>query len=110
MVTRMHRAPDASARDISTTQRLMHVPKIANRRLKVGLVTGEYPPAIGGIADYTASLADALRTRSHAVSVWTTAAPSAHHAPTAAEVRLVPGWGFGAAPTIARMIAAERPD
>jgi glycosyltransferase involved in cell wall biosynthesis len=37
----------------------------------VGMITGEYPPAMGGIADYTANLVQALRARSLRVRVLT---------------------------------------
>lgn len=34
------------------------------------LVTGEYPPAVGGVADYTRAVATALANRGAAVHVW----------------------------------------
>lgn len=39
------------------------------------LITGEYPPAAGGVADYTARLAAALAVDGAEVHVWTTQGP-----------------------------------
>ena len=36
----------------------------------IHLITGEYPPAVGGVADYTAEVAAALVTAGAAVHVW----------------------------------------
>ena len=43
----------------------------------VCLITGEYPPASGGIADYSAHLAGALRARGVRVDVVTSQRPEA---------------------------------
>ena len=48
-----------------------------SRRLRVLLVTGEYPPDQGGVADYTYCLAQALAERHAAVDVLTRRRPSA---------------------------------
>ena len=40
--------------------------------MKIGLLTGEFPPQHGGIADFTRILATALADRGHAVRVITT--------------------------------------
>ncbi len=60
-------------------------------RRAVALVTGEYPPARGGVGDYTARLGEALERRGWAVTVVTRqlAAPSAEEG----DVRRVDGWG-----------------
>lgn len=57
------------------------------------MLTGEYPPRIGGIADYTARLAQALRELGHEVTVLTGSgqADAAHPA----ALRQVSDWGFG---------------
>lgn len=39
--------------------------------LRWHILTGEYPPASGGVGDYTAQLADALAAAGDAVTVWT---------------------------------------
>ena len=39
--------------------------------LRWHILTGEYPPALGGIGDYTAQLATALTSTGDAVTVWT---------------------------------------
>ena len=41
--------------------------------MKIMLISGEYPPRIGGVADYTCHLAQALARLGHHVSVLTTA-------------------------------------
>lgn len=41
--------------------------------MKIGLITGEYPPDAGGVGDHTNRLAHALAARGHAVQVVTTA-------------------------------------
>ena len=48
--------------------------------MRVGLVSAEFPPAIGGVGDHTARLAQELARAGHAVDVLTSATPSA--APT----------------------------
>lgn len=40
------------------------------------LLTGEYPPACGGVGDYTAALADALAAAGDEVHVWAPSAPA----------------------------------
>ncbi len=39
--------------------------------MRVALVTGEYPPVVGGVGDYTAKLAEALQARGCEISVIT---------------------------------------
>ena len=46
-------------------------------RLHWGLITGEYPPAPGGVADYTAQLARALAAEGDNVHVWAPAPAAA---------------------------------
>jgi glycosyltransferase involved in cell wall biosynthesis len=41
--------------------------------MRIGIVTGEYPPAVGGVGDHTARLAHELVRRGHHVDVVTTA-------------------------------------
>lgn len=82
---------------------------------RVLLVTGEYPPATGGVGDYTALLATALRAAGVATSVVTSqpgAVPAALDG-TADAVpvhRLTTGWGFDAWRVLDQLLARERPD
>ena len=39
--------------------------------MKIGLVTGEYPPMKGGVGDYTRAIAVSLSERGHSVRVIT---------------------------------------
>jgi polysaccharide biosynthesis protein PslF len=80
----------------------------AGRRLRVLMLSGEYPPQAGGVADYTARLVDGLRALGHQVSVLTgrPQEPGCANGPT---VR-VREWGFQAWPPIEAAIAKLRPD
>ena len=42
--------------------------------MKIGLITGEYPPQQGGVGDFTRELARALIAAGHEAQVITTAA------------------------------------
>ncbi|CAA9587831.1 MAG: Glycosyl transferase, family 2 [uncultured Thermomicrobiales bacterium] len=75
---------------------------------RVLLVTGEYPPTVGGVGDYTAALAAHLREVGVDASILTGAGD-----PSGAEagvLRAVPDWGVRGWPTIGRAIGALRPD
>jgi glycosyltransferase involved in cell wall biosynthesis len=83
----------------------------------VCLITGEYPPAIGGIADYTQSLARALSRKGLSVNVCTSIVCTSirkRNAPAGAEadppVLEVSGWDVGSLGEIAAAVAAVRPD
>ncbi len=72
------------------------------------LITGEYPPTVGGVGDYTATLAAHLRAGGAHVGVLTGRGPGG-----AAEVgvaRTVADWGPGSWGAVARAIREERPD
>lgn len=63
--------------------------------MRVGLVTGEYPPLRGGVGDYTQALAGALAARGLDVHVITTTraqAPRVGPAPTLHPA--IPNWGW----------------
>lgn len=75
--------------------------------LHVCLVTGEFPPTVGGIADYTALLAEHLREQGARVSVVTSDHRSGDRRP---DVSTVQGWGFRSMPEIARRIGNIEPD
>src|SRR5439155_15068478 len=71
---------------------------------RVLLITGEYPPAIGGVGDYTALLAAHLRAAGARACVLTGPAPGA---PDETGVRrAVPTWGIGCWEAISRAVAA----
>jgi glycosyltransferase involved in cell wall biosynthesis len=90
-------------------------------RLRVLLVTGEYPPDEGGVADYTRWLAEALLVEGLAVDVLT---DRRHHAisaaydrpwragcPSAPNVhRVMPSWSWTALERIERVAGVTGPD
>jgi glycosyltransferase involved in cell wall biosynthesis len=80
-------------------------------------VTGEYPPAPGGIGDYTQQLAAALCDRDHTVDVLTIQAGELIYytmMPDSADQRQVlgpaRGWGWGLWPALHSAIKRLRPD
>lgn len=75
---------------------------------RVLLVTGEYPPTIGGVGDYTATLAAHLRGAGAEASVLT--GVGAAQPDDLAVRRTVPDWGVRGWPAIGRAIATTRPD
>lgn len=83
-----------------------------DRLIKVLLVTGEYPPTVGGVADYTRLLAHHLRDVGVAPSVLSSRAP----APRCTDVQAIPvhrvvrDWDFGSWREIADHVARARPD
>ena len=74
---------------------------------RVCMVTGEYPPRRGGVADYTALLVDALRARGHAVQVVTTGQLRTFEGD---EVKTVPHWNLDAARQLAHLIRSTDAD
>lgn len=74
--------------------------------LRVGMVTGEYPPMVGGVGDHTARLAGELAGLGHAVHVVTSLSPAVHPAesPAAARAARVP---TAAAPPATRPVAQD---
>jgi glycosyltransferase involved in cell wall biosynthesis len=65
--------------------------------MRIGLVTGEYPPARGGVGDFTAQLGRALADLGHQVHVITSRSQSAHLTHQTPEVtthRVIDGWGW----------------
>ncbi|MDO8689669.1 MAG: glycosyltransferase family 4 protein [Dehalococcoidia bacterium] len=77
--------------------------------MKVLLISGEFPPLIGGVGDYTACLAASLCDMGVQVAVLTSRAAgrSAFPFPVRAEV---PNWDFGCWARVRREIARHRPD
>lgn len=69
------------------------MPGLMRRRARpVLLVTGEYPPRVGGVGDYTANLRGALAARGASVSVLTTASLDRADVPVDPTVRTVDRW------------------
>jgi glycosyltransferase involved in cell wall biosynthesis len=55
------------------------------------LVTGEYPPQRGGVADYTAAVASALHAQGREVHVWAPETSAGEGAPRGVTVHRLPG-------------------
>ncbi|MFQ5460681.1 MAG: glycosyltransferase, partial [Anaerolineae bacterium] len=85
------------------------------RPLRVCLVSGEYPPDEGGVADYTALLAAELARAGHAVEVLTSgrgrgaaAAATAKGGPLV--LRSMPRWDLWTPRRVASCVGRTRPD
>ncbi len=98
-----------------------------NGALRICLITGEYPPEEGGVADYTRCLAEALVERGLEVDVVTGPRhPDSDERGTAVEVvtgrrhpdgdnrvpvhRVVPGWGWSSLRRLRHIVATLEPD
>jgi glycosyltransferase involved in cell wall biosynthesis len=82
--------------------------------MKIGLITGEFPPMQGGVGDFTRELARALASLDHAVHVLTSRSEDEGERDDAGEPyvvhRTVPDWGWGCWRAVGRWIADHRPD
>ncbi len=84
--------------------------------MKIGLITGEYPPQQGGVGDFTRELARALNAAGHAAQVITTAIagqPSVAGQRQDADVivrRAVTSWGMRCWGEIAEVVKRQRLD
>ena len=78
--------------------------------LRTLLVTGEYPPAVGGVGDYTYLLGRALIERGHRVSVLAPSPGGATQATDPAMLDLKSGWGWRGLGAALRTIAWLRPE
>jgi glycosyltransferase involved in cell wall biosynthesis len=78
---------------------------------RVLLVTGEYPPDEGGVADYTRCLAAALADLGHTVDVLT-GRGRLEDAPARRVTvhRVLRRWGWGLLPSMRRVVATLQPD
>ena len=79
--------------------------------MRVTLITGEFPPMRGGVADYTALLADGLVQRGVDVSVLTSIRASGAVQPSG--VRVLPtvkDWGTGLWQIVGNHVRREKPD
>jgi glycosyltransferase involved in cell wall biosynthesis len=80
-------------------------------RLSILLISGEYPPQIGGVGDYTQQLGRALCARNHSVRVLTTGAAGADSAPDEPPtLRIGPDWGWRTQQAVVRAVAQLAPD
>ncbi len=79
--------------------------------MRIGLITGEYPPLPGGVGDFTRQLALALVALGHAVHVLTTRRVNPPPADPGIEVTpIVAGWGWRSLWTARRWSAAHALD
>lgn len=62
--------------------------------MRIGVVSGEFPPAVGGVGDHTARLGLELSGAGHTVEVLTSASPSAPPDRQVAVLRLVARWDW----------------
>jgi len=81
--------------------------------LRIGFITGEYPPMQGGVGAYTQELARALLDLGHRIHILTTGTRGVT-APLDEEGlaihRAVPAWGFTCQGTVRRWLASVAPD
>ena len=87
--------------------------------MHVALLSGEYPPQVGGVGDYTAHLAQALVAQGVRVSIITgitgiTGPPTAPHAPVNGAAgtvwRVQSGWGWQSWREVLAAVADLAPD
>ncbi len=72
--------------------------------MRIGLITGEYPPDQGGVGDFTHHLARGLIDLGHEVHVITTARPSISPSASPPVVhRAIRRWGWGCWRTVLRV-------
>ena len=74
--------------------------------MRIGLVSAEYPPAIGGVGEHTARLAAALGAEGHTVQVLTTGRERAFRAAEAGATtifRSIPRWDWRILATVGRL-------
>lgn len=80
--------------------------------MRIGLISGEYPPDQGGVGDFTYELGQALATLGHEVHVITSASRNTPHAirNTATVHRRIRSWGWSCWRNIIRLHNALRFD
>jgi polysaccharide biosynthesis protein PslF len=78
--------------------------------VRVLLVTGEYPPMRGGVADYTQLLARALAAKGVEVSVLTSVGATGGLDPDVAVSLAIKNWGVGFWPAVEDQLARVQPD
>jgi glycosyltransferase involved in cell wall biosynthesis len=78
--------------------------------MRIGLVTGEYPPMQGGVGDFTRELGRALAALGHAVTVLTCTRAQPQSPDRVTVEPFVERWGWGAAGALARLAEARQLD
>ena len=80
--------------------------------MRIGLITGEYPPMQGGVGDFTHELGKALAALGHEVHVLTSAAPPTQYAirNTLTVHRIVSRWDWNFWQCIIGLLTEIRPD
>lgn len=78
--------------------------------MRIGIITGEYPPMQGGVGAYTAILARELVTRGHQVAVLTSPPASIGVQDGVQVSAVIQNWGIGSLTPIRRWIDSFRPD
>jgi len=73
--------------------------------MRIGLITGEYPPDQGGVGDFTHEMGRALATLGHEVHVITSAPRITHHASRITTIvhHSIRGWDWGCWRDISRL-------
>ncbi len=76
-----------------------------NEQMRIGLITGEYPPDQGGVGDFTHELGQALATLSHEIHVITSASHNLQPETRNSVVvhRSIHGWGWDCWRDISRL-------
>ena len=77
--------------------------------MRIGLISGEFPPMQGGIADFTASLAHALSAQGHTVCVFSQQA-ARQQTPDVPLYQHAQGWGWRSVLALRQWIAAHKLD
>ena len=73
--------------------------------MRIGLITGEYPPMRGGVGDFTALLAQGLQTQGHTIQVFSTPPAQSQHGE--AINTTIRRWNFRSLPTVQRWAKAN---
>ena len=68
--------------------------------MKIGIISGEFPPMPGGVGDFTRGLAEHIRAHGHEVHILSR--PGSYSANL--DVGAVKGWGLGCLPAIRRWV------
>jgi glycosyltransferase involved in cell wall biosynthesis len=78
--------------------------------MRIGLVTGEYPPDRGGVGDYTREIGKALGVLGHQVHVITSKSPVSSLQSSITVHREINNWGWGCWKQVLQIACRERLD
>ncbi len=84
-----------------------------NKPMRIGIITGEYPPMEGGVGDFTCELSKALHALGHNVHVLTTSikdTPEMYREHEITVYRPIKHWGAGVHNRITHWIRTVQPD